>query len=86
MTEEELEELSERIDKKVFKMGELKKDKEEEKILRGEVFQEGTEFLICKSCPKYKDSEDLPHLRKSKSQGLGFISCSSRTVNSLYDI
>jgi len=75
MTEEELEELSEKIAKKVFKMGELKKDKEEEKILRGKVFQEGTEFLICKSCPKYKDSEDLPpHLRKSKSQGLGFIS------------
>jgi hypothetical protein len=74
MTEEEMEDLAEKIAKKVFKMEELKRDKEKEKSMRSKVFEEGSEFLICKSCSSYKDSADLPpQLKRSCKAGLGFI-------------
>ena len=51
MSKEEIEELYEEIAQKVFTMKEEKEEREKEAARRSELWEEGTEFLICKPFP-----------------------------------
>lgn len=65
MTEEDKEDLAEKIAQKVFEKNQEKDDREKERLLRSEVWEEGTDFLFCKVCTRHVDSVSLPpELRK----------------------
>ena len=78
MKKEDLEELSEKIAQKVFKLKEEKEELEKVKEARKEGWEEGSEFIICKSCSDHSNSEAIPkELLKSirgKGAGCGVIS------------
>lgn len=73
-----LEEFSELVAQKVFKLKEEKDDQEKVKEARKEGWEEGSEFIICKSCSEHSNSEaipkDLVKSKRGKGSGFGVIS------------
>ena len=75
MTKEDKDDLAEEIAKKVFILKEQNEARMKQESTRKETWEEGTDFLVCKFCSKYKDQQNLPHevLRFNRGN-LGLIS------------
>ena len=73
LTDEDLERLAEKIAQKVFQKKEEKEERMKEELERKNVWEEGTEFFICKPCSKYCTLPEVPSELIKSRRGKGAI-------------
>ena len=74
MTKKEKQDLAEEIAMKVFALKEEKEVRNKEAAQRIKVWEEGTDFLVCKVCSSYKDQPNLPNeALRAKRGNIGMV-------------
>ena len=84
MNKEDMDDLAEGIVKKVFVLKEEKEARLKQDSTRKEVWEEGSDFLVCKFCSKNKVQQNLPHeILRFKRGNFGMISRNRENVEKI---